>query len=446
MNRNLSNLCGLPPLIFLIFTLSACSTIATNIPDRSINIGGIFLAANTRRPADSSRSDVIIKASKLVQNATFYLKTGSHNLCGTYVTYDAGLSYLDISMLEKIGLQDSSIPFGASSNLSVFHVVPDSAADLAGVQDGDIIEDVSVEEAAENPQEKTSLKIALDQAVKSGKPFNLTLRRGQDQIQTEIEPEAACDFQVAVKVQGEACCSIYVWREHDQYKEPIWYSFEDDDKLDSMQTKRTLALYISHNAAHALMGHHAKLARSQNTAATVGVPSAVSIFGSNPNVGPLTSPFKQQTENEMRNVFEPKADFLSLYMLAESGYGTDVAVSLLRKLVSPKGAPNFPQIHVFTEPGESWRNFAQPYSEPHEPRTKPLNKASRLTQNRYSKIQIEASAIDEKLKNKIPLREGVTSINQIIGEIDSTRIPAPDPADGPPKPTTNIIFGDPYFH
>ena len=439
-------------LIFIMDALSACSTAA---PDRSINIGGITLAANTSKSADSS-SDVFIKASKLVHDVAYYLKVGSDTLCGSYVTHDAGLTYLDSAMLERIGLQGNAAQFGAGGQLSVFHVTPNSAADEAGVKDGDVIEGVSSQEIAESAPEKNPIKMKLDQAVKSGKPFTLTLRRGLDRIEAVITADAACDFNVAVQVRGGPCCSIFVWREPSQYKEPVWYSFEEGAEFDPILAESALALYISHNAAHVLMGHPEQLAKAQHPGRTTGVPSAVSVFGpAAADVGSLTPPFNQRTDSEMRNEFEPKADLLSLYMLAMSGYGTETAVSTLNKLAGPKGAPNFPQLHVFTEPSDSWKNFTQPSSTPGKLVTGPLNKASRLTKMRLSKIEAEASKIENKLNTHIPITErigsepltsDVTELQRIIGEIDRTRTPEPAITDEPPKPTGNIIFGEPYFH
>jgi len=439
-------------LILIMGALSACST----APDRSINIGGISLAANTSQPADSSHSDMFIKASKLVHDVAYRLKIGSHTLCSTYVTHDAGLTYLDSAMLERIGLQGNAAQFGAGRQLSVFHVVPDSAADAAGVKDGDVIEGVSNQGVAENAQEKNTIKMQLDQAVKSGKSFTLTLRRGSDKVEATIKPDAACDFNVAMHVRSGPCCSIFVWRESDQHKEPVWYSFEDGAEFDPMPAESALALYISHNAAHVLMGHPEQLAKAQHPGRTTGVPSAVSVFGpAAADVGSLTPPFNQRTDSEMRNEFEPKADLLSLYMLAMSGYGTETAVSTLNKLAGPKGAPNFPQLHVFTEPSDSWKNFTQPSSTPGKLVTGPLNKASRLTKMRLSKIEAEASKIENKLNTHIPITErigsepltsDVTELQRIIGEIDRTRTPEPAITDEPPKPTGNIIFGEPYFH
>ncbi|MDH4284318.1 MAG: hypothetical protein OEV35_03280 [Gallionellaceae bacterium] len=422
-------------------TLAACST----APDRSINIGGISLAANTKQPAGNS--DIFINVTKLVRDVAYRLKVGSHSLCSTYVTHDAGLSYLDSAMLERIGLQDSAKQFGAGSQLSVFHVVPDSAADAAGVKDGDVIEGVSEQKTAGNTPEKNLLKASLDQAVKSGNPFTLTLRRGSSRIQAEIKPEAACDFNVAVQAYSDPCCSIFVWRESDQHKEPVWHSLEGGPEFDPMLAESALALYISHNAAHVLMGHPEQLAKAQHPGRTTGIPSAVAVFGSAAaDVGSLMPPFNQRTESEMRNEFEPKADLLSLYMLAASGYGTEVAVSKLRKLASPKGALSFPQLHVSIEADEFWRNVNKPPQTRDKLVTKPLDKTSRLIQMRYSRIEMEASRIDEKLRNGKPLTVDVIELQKIIWEIANTRIPEPDPEEELKKLPGSYQFGEPYIH
>lgn len=422
--------------------LSACSA----VPDRSINIGGITLAANTSKPAGSSNT--FIYASKLVHDVAYRIRIGSHKLCSTYVTHDAGLSYLDSTMLERIGLQGEAAQFGADKQLSVFHVVPDSAADAAGVKDGDVIEGVSSQENAENAPESSTIKMKLDQAVKSGKPFTLTLRRKSDQIKAVIKAKAACDFNVAVQVRGGPCCTIFVWRESSHFKEHVWYSFEEKAESDSMLAESALALYISHNAAHVLMGHPEHLAQAQHPGRTANIPSAVSVFGPTAaaDVGTLTPPISQRAESQMRNEFEPRADLLSLYMLAVSGYGTEAAVSTLHKLSSPKGAPNFPQLHVFTEPEESWKSVNQLPSNRSRLSTKPLSKASMQTQNRYRKIQTEALLIDEKLKGNVPLTDGVIELQRINMEIANTRTPEPKPAAEPPIPARSIIFGEPYFH
>lgn len=405
------------------------------------------MAANTRQPVSSAHTDAILHASELVQDVTYRLRTGSHKLCSTYVTHDAGLSYMNSAMLDRIGLLGSAAQFGTGNQLSVFHVVPDSAADLAGVKDGDVIENISSAEIAEGTLGKGSLKANLDQSVKSGKPFTLTLRRGQDQIQALIEPEPACDFQVALMVQGDSCCSIFVWREFAQNKEPIWYFFEDGLESDPMLAEGTLALYISHHAAHALMGHPEQLAKARDIKASIGTPSATTIFGpATGNIGSLTPPFNQKTENDMRNEFEPKADLLSLYMLAESGYGTGVAISSLGKLAGPKGSPNFPQLHVFTGPEESWRNINQLSQRRDKLTTEPLNKANRLTKMRFSRIGAEASRIDEKLKNGTPVTENATELQRIIYEIANTRIQEPENTGEPPKLPVNYQFGEPFMH
>ncbi len=404
--QNNSNITSLQSLLLIlgISVLSACST----EPKRTATTGEVSLVSSTKLPTSAYLSERLLIYSNQIHDITYRLKVGNRKLCGALVTHEVGLSYLSATMLKQIGLESSAFQIGENGRLTIYHVVPGSAADRAGVKADDSIERISSTEVADDAQKEDLLETNLNRVLKSGKPFALDLRRGPDQIHTMIEPEVTCDFQVELRwfdggYSGDGI-HVTVRRERDVRRVDIWLSgLEGDPNLDL--DENTLALYIAHQAAHELIEHPERLDKAATAASIADTPFFIGSMGlAIASMGAFAKPvmpFTAAVENQRGE--EPKADLLSLYMLAAAGYDPKLPASALRKLVAAKGYKGISSnLDVDLD---FWNN------------------TSELTKKRLIKMETEVAKIEERQRDGIPLITDVPELEAIIREISDVRAP-----------------------
>jgi hypothetical protein len=385
-------LCGLSLLLGSGF-LTACSSLPETQRTES---GGASLLYTSKVTLSPDQAKIVLANIFRIDDIAYRLRVGSYKLCGTRITHDVGLSYTTPAIMEKIGLKNGLPTLGEDNRLTIIHVVPGSAADRAGVMSGDLIESISPQQGEKRGQGTGFLEENLNRAVRSGQAFTLNLRRGTKQLDLAIEPEVVCDFKVEIE-WGKYYSGLGVdW-------DPNFHSVEVKLYGVAKPDDNTLALYISHQAAHGLMGDYEHLNKKLSSASInaadtpffiVSVGLEIASMG---GLGHPILPFASHAIHQMREESEPKADLLSLYMLASSGYDPSVEASMLRKLVTSKGMEGG-NSNVDVSVG-SWEN------------------TGKLTKKRLEKVETETAEIENKRRNGIPLMSDTPELQAIIGDI-----------------------------
>lgn len=371
--------------------MTACASLSEPDVQRA-DTGGPSLVNADRTIVSPDQAKVIIASIFRLHDIAYRLRVRGHKLCGTRITHDVGLSYARPALMEKIGLKDALPLTGEHDRLTISHVVPGSAAERAGVRSGDWIESISLQQGVTRDQAVESIEATLSRATEAGHPFTLILRRGTNQLHLLLEPEVACDFRFGISWSNEGSYIGFSW---DRTFGGVKVSLDPGWSLDD----NTLALYISHQAAHGLRRDYERLSDDLGsvTTAIVDTPFLILSIGLGITGFPkFILPMTFYKIDQMHEDSEPKVDMLSLYMLALSGYDPSVLVSRLRTVVASKKQGTDLFLHVDLD---YW------------------NTTSELTKKRLEIMEEETAELLRKQREGVPLLDDNNKLQAIIREI-----------------------------
>jgi hypothetical protein len=196
--------------------------------------------------------------------------------------------------------------FGADETKRIFHIADGSPAALAGFKRGDIILNEEGEPAKLNSESWSD--ILADKKV--------TIQRGQDQIDIEVQPKNVCDYNL--RLSGRSVINAYADGRNITFTSAM---------MDFTESESELALIIGHELAHNTMGHIRKI-----------IGNYIFSLGGTRYTRP----------------FESEADYVGLYYLVRAGYSTEGVEDFWQRLakVSPKSInrakthPTFPDRYL----------------------------------------------------------------------------------------------------
>jgi peptidase M48-like protein/PDZ domain-containing protein len=267
-----------------------------------------------------------------VVRVTFPMLTAGAEMCEAAVHYVTGMSFSNRRSYEY-GSEAIAI-LGLTDEVKVTSVIHGSPADLAGVRVDDLLIQVDGSAVGKGAGAVEALQARLQELLKAGRPFRVTLARDGVLQETSIVPVRACAFST-VATDGD-----------------VVNAFADGSTvtvtvgmLRFVQDDTELALVVSHELAHNLMQHVA--AKSNNE--VVGVLMRVAIIataiatrgasGPNPQVSQLASaPMPSRTS--FSREFEAEADYVGLYMMARTGLLIDRAPQFWRRMGAAYPASN----------------------------------------------------------------------------------------------------------
>ena len=238
-----------------------------------------------------------------VLGVAFPLLTGAVKFCKDATHYVTGMRCLNRRSFERGSAAISVL--GLTDDLKITTVIPGSPVDLAGVQPGDFVlaGDGSVTPRGEGATE--ALQQKLEESVRDGKSFSMTLGRNEAQRNVVVAPVKACAFSVTV-VDGD-----------------VVNAFADGTTitvtvgmLRFIQDDTELAFVISHDLGHNLIKHLA--AKSGNEVSDLLATIGFTKLPLDPD-----SPADE---------LEAEADYVGLYLMASAGGQIDRAPQFWRRM------------------------------------------------------------------------------------------------------------------
>lgn len=231
-------------------------------------------------------------------------------------------------------------------HLTVVHLAPGSPAKRGGVQPGDKIIRISgtrIPATKEAPRVYAELWSDLD----ASGPIPVTLLRGEKEMSVDLNPETVCGFQVFLAMNDDI------------------NAFADGRNVVIMQgmmrfadADRELALVITHELAHNVMGHVD--AQRKNTMAggflglivdIAAAAAGVNTQGAFSDIGYRAGAMRYSQE------FEYEADYVGLYMMALSGFEIENAADFWRKMATAHPG-SIKSNHASTHPATAQRFVA----------------------------------------------------------------------------------------
>jgi Peptidase family M48/PDZ domain len=290
-----------------------------------------------------------------VARVTFPMLTAATELCGPTVQYVTGMSFSNRRSFEY-GSEAIAI-LGLTDEIKVTSVIPGSPAALAGVRVDDLLVEVDGSALPKGAGATEALQSRLQELLKGGSSFKVTLARDGSLREATVIPARACAFS-ALAVDGD-----------------VVNAFADGSTvtvtvgmLRFVQDDTELALVVSHELAHNLMTHLS--AKSKN--AVVGVLMRVATITAGLAVARLGGAGYQarQSQSLAQNLqltmpdrtsytreFEAEADYVGLYMMARAGWQIDRAAQFWRRMGAAYPASNKSAFGA-SHPSDAYRMLA----------------------------------------------------------------------------------------
>jgi len=194
---------------------------------------------------------------------------------------------------------------GAKEQPTIFHIVPGSPADKAGLREGDILLNVESNPARENDEKFWS-------QLKSGSETSINIERDGTRQSVQITADEICRYNL--RLRSSIAINAYADGRNITVTSGMMNFAANDDEL---------AMIVGHELAHNSMGHIRKIIGNRILSG---------------NATRFTRPF------------ESEADYVGLYFQVRAGYSPDKVENFWRRLsaVNPKSVarakshPTFP--------------------------------------------------------------------------------------------------------
>jgi len=253
-----------------------------------------------------------------LMRVSYPLLTKGSDLCGEDIRYTTGLALGNSATLLGEDFKESAqSSYQLSDEVQAVYVIPGSAADKAGVRAGDTVRYIGDWSL---PTGQNAVRQSLDQIqlqTQSGKPVRIDIvRKGRGQSLL-ITPDRACSYPVLLGDGDEV--NAYADGKQVVVQRGMMRFANSDTEL---------ALVISHEIAHNSMSH----VRSKMTNYALGtvVDIAAQILLGIPTQGL----FGKLAGNAYSQGFESEADYVGLYIMAQSGGDIDSAPQFWRRMAT----------------------------------------------------------------------------------------------------------------
>jgi beta-barrel assembly-enhancing protease len=307
-------------LILSLIVLAGCSTPVT--PPVHVDTESTDQETRLQR---ALRFRMAYNQQQRVVHVAFPMLTAAAPLCEGAVHYVTGMSFSNRRSFE-LGSEAIAV-LGLTDEVKVTGVVPGSPADLAGVRVDDLVVAVDGSPAPKGAGATEAVQGKLEQLLKDGQSFSITLARDGVLRDAAVVPAHACRFSV-VAIDGDVVNAFA-----DGTTVTITVGM-----LRFVQDDTELALVISHELAHNLMKHVA--AKSTNQLAGYVRWLFIPWF-----LGPAVAPapggqpallsasaMPELNRGSYSKEFEAEADYVGLYMMARAGLPIDGAPQFWRRM------------------------------------------------------------------------------------------------------------------
>ena len=280
-----------------------------------------------------------------VVRVAFPMLTGAVDLCKDSAHYVTGMNFLNRRSFER---SSSAIAvLGLTDEVKVTGVVPGSPADKAGVRVDDLVVAIGGSAVSTGAGATEALQTKLQELVRDGGAFKITLSRDGVLRDAVVLPVKACAFSVAA-IDGD-----------------VVNAFADGTTititvgmLRFVQDDTELALVISHELAHNLLKHLAAKSANEVSGLLAKIGFVAAAVASTAKGGSATLGRGQSLSRASFSAeFEAEADYVGLYMMARAGMEIDRAPQFWRGMGAAYPASNKAAFGA-SHPSDAYRMLA----------------------------------------------------------------------------------------
>ena len=249
--------------------------------------------------------------------------------CGRHVVTTLGAVFMNYLSFAPWDRQAAQAVFGSDERLQAVSVVP-GLAGAAGLRKGDILLRVGSDDAPRGEKAAGEWLELSRRVIESGRPFDITVLRAGQEIALRLQPTLVCGYR------------LVVWEGKDIYARTTGVEINvTAGLLRFARTNQELALVLSHEIAHNILGHTwvprigdlagtLSITMFDMVAAMIGADAEGALAEtSDDDVGPSADlhPIEQELE----------ADYVGLYLVAATGMSVDGAEEIWRRIeeISP---------------------------------------------------------------------------------------------------------------
>jgi hypothetical protein len=286
---------------------------------------------------------------KRLMRVSYPILSKGSDLCGDDIRYTTGMALANSSTLLGEPFREAAeAHYQLSDRVQVVYVVPGSPADQAGVRAGDALAQVGTWSAAGSgiggPEIIKHTLSQINEQTKQGQPLRVDIRReGRTAPAVQsllITPERACSYPVVLGNGDEV--NAYADGKQVVIQRGMMRFASNDTEL---------GLVIAHEIAHNSMSHM----RSKMTNYALG--SILDIAAQVLLKVPTQGLFGSLGGNAYSQDFEAEADYVGLYILAQSGGNIDEAPQFWRRMATLSPAA-IQSSHLSTHPATPARFVA----------------------------------------------------------------------------------------
>ncbi len=253
-----------------------------------------------------------------LMRVSYPLLTKGSDLCGEDLRYTTGLALANSSTLLGEDFKESAQnTFQLTDDVKAVYVIPGSAADKAGIRTGDTVRYIGDWSL---PAGQNAVRQSLEQLqlqTQTGKAVRVDILRNGRGQSLLITPDRSCSYPVLLG-EGDEVNAYADGKQVVVQRGMMRFAMSDTE----------LALVISHEIAHNSMSH----VRSKMTNYALGtvVDLAAQILLGIPTQGL----FGKLAGNAYSQGFESEADYVGLYIMAQSGGDIDTAPQFWRRMAT----------------------------------------------------------------------------------------------------------------
>jgi len=312
------------------------------VPTTVINRGDNEVIDKERLIMQGIALDTYYKRFEKLNNLTYPLLTSSIDFCRERVKYDIGLKTISLNQIDRRFQKAAEEKLSISKKQKVLFTIKNSPSSIAGLKSGDIISEISGsngkwsnDDIFENNEKKNY----------SANPVTIRVLRNQENnlenklLEFTIEPGKICDYGV-VLAQSD---SLNAFADGDNlYLTTGMLRFVDED--------RELQFILAHELAHNIEGHIDKRVNNSILGTIIDLAAAGAGIDTRGSFGAMGAQMYSQD-------FEREADYVGLYILANSNVDSSNIENFWRKLAAenPGSTINYNSTHPTSS--ERWANI-----------------------------------------------------------------------------------------
>ena len=259
---------------------------------------------------------VQIKKQERLLRVGYPIISSATPLCDEHVKASIGVWFANKYVFPKDYIEAASSKFKLDEGLKVLYIIPNSPADTAGLQLGDVLISINGDEAPKGKNAVEKLQKQLKDQLTVDNVNTFSISRTGNIFSTSLTPIEVCDYPIVLD-ESDAV-NAYADGSKIAITKGMLRFAENDQEL---------ALVISHELAHNAMGHIK--AKMGNYALGSIVDIIAAAYGVN-----TQSTFGKMAAKAYSQEFEAEADYVGLYMMAMSGLEIDNAANFWRRMAA----------------------------------------------------------------------------------------------------------------